>query len=280
MPLCGTAASDRTAGTLWAYRVNAVTRARVQRDGQRVADQEKPGAFPGQGCGLSADLPGGAISFRPLRFYWVLDASGSMAGQKIGELNHAIREALRSMRDSAAENPHVRVEVRAMAFSTGCRWITAASVPLTEFVWSDISVSGITDMGAAMKAMAAELSVANMPERGLPPVIVLVSDGQPTDDFQAGLNALLAEPWGKRAMRVAIGIGDDADFDVLRSFIARSEIEPFSVYNPDELVKFMRFVSTTALKAASSPRSQSMDTKVHWPPPPPPPPFSDDDQVW
>jgi uncharacterized protein YegL len=40
------------------------------------------------------DLPGGPISHRPLRFYWMLDVSGSMRGEKIGELNHAIREAL------------------------------------------------------------------------------------------------------------------------------------------------------------------------------------------
>ncbi|MGW4211268.1 vWA domain-containing protein [Lentzea sp. NPDC004789] len=214
----------------------------------------------------------------------MLDVSGSMAGEKIAELNHAIRAALPSMRDSAEDNPHAEVEVRAMTFSTGYRWVTAAPVPLTDFAWSDVTVSGITDMGAALKAMAVELSVSNMPDRGLPPVIVLVSDGHPTDDFTAGLHALLSEPWGQRAMRIAIGLGDDADFDVLRRFIGRREIEPLTVRNPGDLVDFIRFASTTALKAASSPQSLSTDEEADWgqgsPPPPPPPPATDDDQVW
>ncbi|MEU4807162.1 VWA domain-containing protein [Actinosynnema sp. NPDC023587] len=231
---------------------------------------------------MTTDLPGGAISHRPLRFFWMLDVSGSMAGQKIGQLNHAIRETLPEMVSSADENPHAAVEIRAMTFSTGFRWMTPRPVPLADFGWTDVSVSGITDMGAAMKAMAAELAVGNMPERGLPPVIVLVSDGQPTDDFDSGLRALLGEPWGKRAVRIAIGIGPDADLDVLRQFIAHPEIEPLTARNPRDLVQFVKYASTTVLKSASAPASQPVGTQfLGTPPPPPPPPTtSDQDLVW
>jgi uncharacterized protein YegL len=230
----------------------------------------------------STDLPGGPISHRPLRFYWMLDVSGSMMGEKIGKLNHAIREALPYMRDSADENPHAAVEVRAMTFGTGARWVTPNPVPLADFSWTDVPVSGITDMGAAMKMMAQELSVGNMPDRGLPPVIVLVSDGQPTDDFGSGLKALLDQPWGRRAVRIAIGIGDDADLDVLRRFIDHPEIEPLSAKNPGDLTQFIKYASTVVLKSASSPASQPADsTLVGTPPPPPPPPtMVDADQVW
>ncbi|GAA1027134.1 hypothetical protein GCM10009557_07320 [Virgisporangium ochraceum] len=230
-----------------------------------------------------SDLPGGAISSRPLRFYWVLDVSGSMAGEKIGELNHAIRESLPAMKASADENPHAAVEVRAMTFSTGFRWVTKTPIPLSNFSWTDVPVSGITDMGAAMKAMASELSVANMPERGLPPVVVLVSDGQPTDDFDTGLKALMAEPWGKRAVRMSIAIGKDADLDTLRRFIGHPEIEPLTAHNPGDLVKFIKYVSTTVLRSASAPASQPVGTPFDGTPPPPPPPPAPDpdaDTVW
>jgi uncharacterized protein YegL len=212
----------------------------------------------------------------------MLDVSGSMMGEKIGKLNHAIREALPHMRDSADENPHAAVEVRAMTFGTGARWVTPNPVPLADFSWTDVPVSGITDMGAAMKMMAQELSVGNMPDRGLPPVIVLVSDGQPTDDFGSGLKALLDQPWGRRAVRIAIGIGDDADLDVLRRFIDHPEIEPLSAKNPGDLTQFIKYASTVVLKSASSPASQPADsTLVGTPPPPPPPPtMVDADQVW
>jgi uncharacterized protein YegL len=230
-----------------------------------------------------SDLPGGAISNRPLRFFWVLDVSGSMAGEKIGQLNHSIREALPAMKASAAENPHAAVEVRAMTFGSGYRWMTPQAIPLESFTWADVSINGITDMGAAMKAMAAELAVGNMPERGLPPVIVLVSDGQPTDDFDSGLKALLAEPWGKRAVRMAIAIGDDADLDVLRRFINHPEIEPLVAHNAGDLAQFIRYASTTVLKSASAPASQTpRDAMMGVPPPPPPPPPTDStaDDVW
>jgi uncharacterized protein YegL len=112
-----------------------------------------------------------------------------------------------------------------------------------------------------------------MAARALPPVLVLVSDGQPTDDFNGGLKALMDQPWGKKAVRIAIGIGQDADLDVLRRFIGNPELEPLVAYNAPDLVKYIRWASTAVLKAASAPASQSQkvsSTNVPLPPPPNP----------
>jgi uncharacterized protein YegL len=196
---------------------------------------------------------------RRLRFFWVLDVSGSMAGAKIGQLNHAIREALPAMKASAAENVHTTVEVRAMTFGKVHRWASPATL-LEDFSWSDVSIRGISNMGAAMKALAAELSPENMPARGLPPVVVLVSDGRPTDDVDAGLEALLAQPWGSQAVRIAIAIGDDADLDVLRRFIGRPEMEPLVAHNSADLATYITWTATTVLDSASAPAARDVDT--------------------
>ncbi len=50
-----------------------------------------------------------------------------------------------------------------------------------------------------------------MEERALPPVLVLISDGQPTDDFDTGLSTLMRQPWAQKAVRLAIAMGHDAD---------------------------------------------------------------------
>src|SRR5437764_1234634 len=77
--------------------------------------------------------------------------------------------------------------------------------------WTDLSADGQTDMGKALSILADEMKMPPMSERALPPVLVLISDGQPTDNFEKGLKQLLAQPWGKKAVRIAIAIGEDAD---------------------------------------------------------------------
>ncbi len=58
-----------------------------------------------------------------------------------------------------------------------------------------------------------------MPERGMPPILVLVSDGQPTDNFNSALERLVRMRWGAKTVRIAIAIGDDADIGVLQQFM-------------------------------------------------------------
>lgn len=202
--------------------------------------------------------PGGELATRPLHFIWITDCSGSMKSSgKIQALNTAIREAVPHMAKVADENPNADVLVRAIKFSSGAQWHVAQETPVTQFKWDDLSAGGSTDMGKALSMVADQLKIPPMSERALPPVLVLVSDGQPTDNFNKGLAALLDEPWGKKAVRMAIAIGEDADLEVLRRFIGHPEIEPLQANNPEALVNYIKWVSTAVLQAASSPASQT-----------------------
>lgn len=110
-------------------------------------------------------------------------------------------------------------------------------------------------MGKALLLLADALKAENMPDRGLPPVLVLISDGQPTDDFSAGLKALMAQPWGVKAVRISVAIGEDADMNVLQQFIGNPEIMPLVANNVQDLVKMIKW-ATVPLKAASNPASR------------------------
>ncbi len=207
--------------------------------------------------------PGGELAARPLHFIWIADCSGSMQDKgKIQALNNAIREAIPHMQKSADENPNAQVFVRAVKFSTGASWHIENPTPVDDFKWFDLQASGVTDMGKALKMVADELKIPQMGERALPPVLVLLSDGQPTDEFEQGLAELMVQGWGKKAVRISIAIGEDCDLEVLQKFIGNNEIKPLQANNPEALVNHIRWVSTAVLKSASSPASQSSDNQV------------------
>ncbi len=214
------------------------------------------------------------INKRELHFFWITDCSGSMGVDgKIQSLNNAIKEAIPEMENVAQENPNAKVLVRALKFSQGAEWHVAQPTPIADFTWADLTADGVTDLGQALSKLAEQLQVSNMPKRGLPPVLVLVSDGQPTDDFEAGLEKLLATPWGKKAVKIAIAIGDDADQEVLQQFIDNPEFAPLQANNSEELTRYIKWASTEVVNSASTGSSEEtaeQDNNVPLPPQPEP----------
>ena len=240
--------------------------------------------------------PVGELANRPLHFFWVVDCSGSMSGDKIDAVNHAIQETIQPMKDAAENNPNAQLYVRTLKFATGASWLTAEPVRIEDFAWEDLTIAdwAVTDLGKAFEMLAAQLEMPPMPSRALPPVIVVLSDGQPTDDWKRPLEKLLSMPWGKKAVKVAIAIGKDADRSVLEAFTGNTETV-FNASNPEALVHLIKWASTIA-STVSQPTTQpnkeepADDPVDDMPPAPlpillPPPPIDDPsiidvDVVW
>lgn len=230
-----------------------------------------------------AILPGGKLATRPLHFFYICDCSGSMSVDgKIQQLNYAIRNAIPYMQKVADENPNAEIFVRAIRFSTGAEWLISQPVSVNDFTWTDLTAGGVTDMGKALTMVAEQLR--QLTERGLPPILVLVSDGQPTDNFDNGLKDLMNYPWGKKAVRISIAIGEDADIDVLQKFIGNTEIKVLRANNSDQLVTYILWASTVVLRSASSPASSPdvapLNSNVVVPPPPDISDISSATDVW
>lgn len=198
--------------------------------------------------------PGGELASRPLHFIWVVDCSGSMYGEKIGAVNHAIQSTIPEMVDAASDNPNAQLLIRTLKFSTGASWVTSSPVPIDEFAWDDLEADGVTDLGKAFDLLSAQLTIPPMTDRALPPVIVLLSDGCPTDNYKESLNKLLHLPWGKKAVRIAISIGQDADDDVLAEFAGNRELV-LQANNATALTKMIKWASTAA-SVVSAPASR------------------------
>jgi hypothetical protein len=73
--------------------------------------------------------------------------------------------------------------------------------------------------------------------RMLPAQVVPISDGKPTDDWKVHCRALLNVPWGRRAVRQAIAIGQDADHETLRKFVNNPDTPVLRVDNAAQLVR-------------------------------------------
>lgn len=172
-------------------------------------------------------MPGGGVARRPLHVIMLADCSGSMAGPRIQALNFAIGDMIQHFASWEREQEK-RILIRAVAFADEPRWHMAEPRPAATMTWKALSVvpKGRTNMAPAFR-MVAEALAADQAGRGLRPVLVLITDGLPTDlpaDFDAGLQALLDVPAGRDAMRIAVAIGNSARSEALTKFIGNSNL--------------------------------------------------------
>jgi uncharacterized protein YegL len=111
----------------------------------------------------------------------------------------------------------------------------------------------MTMFGEACNELNKRLSrneFLDSPTGNFAPVLFLMSDGQPTDEYKQALANLSENRWFKVAIRVAIAIGDDADKNVLAEFTGSPELV-LTAHTPEALKQMIRFVSVTSSKIGS-----------------------------
>jgi len=194
------------------------------------------------------------IPRRTMVLFFVIDTSGSMDGSKIGAVNTAIEEVIPAIREVSEENADAQIKIAALEFSSGASWITKSGpVPAEQFRWNYLQAAGVTDLGAACKNLNDKLSTKEFMQEAtgsFAPAIFLLSDGDPTDDWQRGLETLRQNNWFRAAVKVAIAIGDDANKSVLKEFTGSMEAV-LEVHNAAMLKKMIKFVSVRASQVAS-----------------------------
>jgi uncharacterized protein YegL len=111
-----------------------------------------------------------------------------------------------------------------------------------------LSAGGITELGAALNALNAKLSKTEFMQEAagsFAPVIILLSDGEPTDDYQKGLENIKQNKWFIHAIKIAIAIGNDANKNILTEFTGHTETV-IEVHNKSALEDIIKFVSITS----------------------------------
>ena len=155
----------------------------------------------------------------------VLDRSGSMSGPPIAELNTGLQQ-FRSelLSDELAAR---RVEIAVVPFGPVMRGSTFHAP--TEFNPQPLTAGGDTPTGAALE-YAAELIAqqkASYKQHGVPyyrPWIILITDGQPTDDWAHAARVMRDGEAQKAFSFFAIGVSG-ADMNVLRQLAVREPLK-------------------------------------------------------
>ena len=182
---------------------------------------------PGTKPIMSVKMP--AQFKKPCYYFWICDCSESMGLKnrsnnlvKMDEINKAIPQAIAKIREYSKTNQKGQITMRTIKFSDTAEWMDKDSIPVDQYMWKDLSADGITSLGAAFSKVAQALKTIDdggtMPKKAYPPVLVLITDGYPTDEWNKGFEELMDQFWAQEAVRIAIAL-EGADEDILRVFI-------------------------------------------------------------
>jgi uncharacterized protein YegL len=200
-------------------------------------------ADPKQLRGFTAPLA------RPLPVLLLADVSGSMGDDgKIDALNRAMEDMLGSFRRE--DDRRTEIQVGVITFGAGGARLHQPLARASRIQWQPMTPAGTTPLAAALDLTVQIIEdPQQVPERGYRPTLVLVSDGQPTDekghatdDWKPALGRLLASARGKQAYRFAMAIGADADEEMLGAFIAPDK-RLFRAHDARQIEEFFQHVT-------------------------------------
>ncbi len=181
-----------------------------------------------------------------MTMFYIVDTSGSMAGRKIETVNSALENTKAQLDDISKNNDDAEIKIAMLTFDYEPTWQTPKPVKASDFHANlNATEYGLTNLGKACIELESKLSRSEFLETkagAYPPVIILLSDGDPTDNYASGLEKLKHNNWYKRAIKVAFAIGADANKKVLSEFTGSTETV-IEVNNAKVLSEFLKNVS-------------------------------------
>jgi len=206
------------------------------------------------------------MSIRRLPVYLLLDCSSSMTGQPIEQ----VRQGLKALLDDLSSEPMAieTVYLSVITFHSTAQQL----IPLTElmlFKEPQIQASGTTALGAALDllktCLETEIRQNTESQKGdWKPLVFLMTDGLPTDTWQAAADNLKQQ---KIANLIAFAAGSKANVNNLK-YITDTVLKSEEL-SLGTLKAFFQWMSHSILVTSKSLEIMANELPVDLPPPPP-----------
>lgn len=188
---------------------------------------------------------------RAFPLFLVVDTSASMSGEPIERLSVSIKNLLDALLQTTSAGVVPLVSI--VSFGSEAREIIPLSPLTADTLRFALQPSGATALGSALHLVASRLADGSQfPRRHLRPMVMIFTDGLPTDDWQSGLNALNATTLGRNARKICVAFGDLQDLSVLKAIAAESVISVPDITNIQGLSSFFTWVSSSVRGVSDS----------------------------
>ena len=155
-------------------------------------DSESATAYPGKGT--------------TRQIVFIIDASNSMQGYKIGSVNDCVNNILSKLR-SLDHNKEDPISISVIGFSSRLFKWTESFVRASDFKYSYVEmVDGVTDINAALQEL---IPLSNSMEKDAKKYVVLFTDGLTTEDYTDSLTQWKQVAIYSEIVKIAVAFNDD-----------------------------------------------------------------------
>ena len=206
------------------------------------------------------------IAKQRLNIIVMVDCSKSMQGERIAQVNNALRDIKTHRINMQDENSNVDFYMTVITFSTEAFYLNGDRCKAVEdFNFKDIKGGGWSNLHLAYQKLEEILKKESkggiMPDfGGVAPIILLMTDGHPTKfPLTEEMAALKKLPWYKVALKygIAIALKDERTHKVLREFV-NGNGDVLECYDAKLLEKIIKIIVLTASKVKSTSKSVHM----------------------
>lgn len=195
-------------------------------------------------------------------FVLCVDTSTSMQN-KMYVVNNAIDQTIDTMKKLDLSHNIAKVEIAIMELNREIKWIPAKPQEISNFHFQEIQCS--LHAQSNYTSVYQELNEKLQEDQFLKeahdyhPIILLISDSQPTDDYNQALQICENNPWFHKAMRIALPIitdkhmnekqyRDSVDYEFMMDFTGQKEDRIFMISQLNQLSSVLEIVTMTTVK--------------------------------